>query len=110
MHVSSPSVLNDKLAVMGSKGVRYILLPVYVVNIGLLFAFLLTSGLILAWVTIYRHEECIKELREIANEKQFEKQSHFSTAVGATGARSGLGKLLQDLDIRDNEQQVYNLH
>lgn len=49
---------------------RYIVVPVYVVYIGLFYAFLLTIGLILSWITIYRHEGCIKELSQMLNEKQ----------------------------------------
>lgn len=99
---SNPSASpNDKLDVMGSKGARYIVLPVYVVNIALLYAFLLTSGIILAWVTIYRHEKCIKELRQMLNEKQTDKQEHLSTAMDASDDLVNL-----DSDIPANEQQL----
>ena len=80
---------------MNSKESRYIVLPVYVVNIGLLYAFLLTSGLLLAWITIYRHEECINELKQMLNEKHLElEQKYFSTAMGARG------------DLGNDEQKV----
>ena len=86
---------------MNSKGSRYIVLPVYVVNIGLLYAFLLTSGLLLAWITIYRHEECINELKQMLNEKHLEEQKYFSTAMGARG---DLGKLNEAMT--NDEQKV----
>lgn len=57
---------------MASKGARSIVLPIYVLNIGLLYALLLTSGLVLAWVTIYRQEQSIAELREMLNRRDIE--------------------------------------
>ena len=59
---------------------RHIELPIYVVYIGLLYAFLLTSGLILAWVTIYRHEQSIAELRQMLNTQE-DKPQHTSQAA-----------------------------
>ena len=79
-----------------SKEARYIVLPVYVVNIGLFYTFLLTIGLILAWITIYRHEGCIKELRQMLNEKQ----KHLTDM----GEEVDLGNL--DADIHSDEEKV----
>jgi hypothetical protein len=59
---------------------RHVELPIYVVYIGLLYAFLLTSGLILAWVTIYRHEQSIAELRQMLNTQE-DKPQHTSQAA-----------------------------
>ena len=67
---------------------KYIVLPVYVVNIGLLYTFLLTSGLIIAWVTIYRPE----------------KQKHIETEMGVRG---DLGK--PDADLPGDEKKKVNV-
>lgn len=74
---------------------KYIALPVYVVNIGLLYAFLLTSGLVIAWVTIYRHEGSIKELKQMLNERESEKQKNLAAEMDVRG---DLGK--PDADLR----------
>ena len=83
---------------------KYIVLPVYVVNIGLLYTFLLTSGLIIAWVTIYRHEGSIKELKQMLNERDTEKQKHIETEMGVKG---DLGK--PDADLPGDEKKKVNV-
>ena len=80
---------------MGSKGARYIVLPAYVVNISLLYALLLTIGLMLAWVTIHRHEESITELRRMLKNIQTDENKLLPTAKGPRGDR---GKLHSDLN------------
>lgn len=60
---------------MNSKTAKCILVPTFVLNIGLLYAFLLTISHLLAWVTIARHEKTIEELKEIMSKHlQQEKQ------------------------------------
>ena len=60
---------------MSSSKARYVELPMYIVHIGLLYGVLLTSGLVLAWVTIYRHEQSIAELRQMLKIKEGKHQS-----------------------------------
>ena len=76
---------------------RYVELPLYVVHIGLLYALLLTSGLVLAWVTIYRHEKNIAELRQMLKTQE---DKHQSQAVDIepvyTTASSRHDMLLQE--------------
>ena len=68
---------------MASTKAKCFELPTYVVYIGLLYAFLLTSGLILAWVTIYRHEQSIAELRQMLNKREDKHQSQHSSQAAA---------------------------
>jgi hypothetical protein len=61
---------------MTSKGTKYtkcIEVPLFVLNIALLYAFLITVSHLLAWLTIARHERTIEDLKEILvkiNEKE----------------------------------------
>lgn len=90
---------------MGSKGARVVILPVYVVNIGLLYTLLLTSGLMLAWVTIYRHEKSISELQQQLKIKQTEDEKQLSAAVGTRGDKGITDEDESDKN-RDKNQQV----
>ena len=75
---------------------RFVELPTYVVYIGLLYAFLLTSGLILAWVTIYRHEQSIAELRQMLNTREDKLQSQHTSQAAAAYTSSEQQILLKE--------------
>ena len=80
---------------MGSKA-RYVELPIYVVHIGLLYALLLTSGLVLAWVTIYRHEQNIAELRQMLKTQEDKQQSQAVDIAEPIYTTAGYDKLFQE--------------
>ena len=69
---------------------RYVEIPTYIVHIALLYALLLTSGLVLAWVTIYRHEQSIAELRQMLNAREEKIQQSQAAAVYTTSERQML--------------------
>ncbi|XP_028412812.1 inner ear-specific collagen-like [Dendronephthya gigantea] len=87
---------------MASKGTKYVELPVYVINIGLLYGVLVTSGLVLAWVTIYRHEQSIAELRLMLNTQEVENKVYPSQAVNTAVVTSGKNDILIQED--DDEE------
>lgn len=79
---------------------KYVHFPLYVVHIGLLYALLLTSGLLLAWVTIYRHEQSIAELRQMVKTQE---EKHQSLAVNATDKQKAEQRLLsqENVEVED---------
>lgn len=87
---------------MGSKG-RYVELPLYVVHIGLLYALLLTSGLVLAWVTIYRHEQNIAELRQMLKTQEDKHQSQAVDIAEQLYTKAGY-------DIQEDESEVLTVY
>ena len=91
---------------MSSKGARYVELPVYAVNIGLLYALLLTSGVVLAWATIYRHEQSIAELRQMLNKREVEGK-HSSQAVNNSSTVETNDSELEML-VHEDDDKVYD--
>lgn len=66
---------------MKSKELKYtkcMEVPLFVVNLALLYAFLITVSHLLAWVTIANHEKTIEELKEILLTRNEEKQTQSS--------------------------------
>ena len=77
---------------MSSGRTKRIEVPLFVLNLGLLYAFLLAVSHILAWVciarqedTIVRHEKTIEELREMMVEMSVEQGKVPLTAMGMKG-------------------------
>ena len=70
---------------MNSKGLKHtkcVEVPLLVVNLALLYAFLITVSHLLAWVTIANHEKTIEELKEILstrNEEQKQESLNVET-------------------------------
>lgn len=83
---------------MASKDTKYVELPVYVINISLLYGVLLTSGLVLAWVTIYRHEQSIAELRLMLNTREVENKVYPSQAVNTAVVTRGEDNIFKQED------------
>lgn len=75
----------NKASIMNSKGLKYtkcMEVPLFVVNLALLYAFLITVSHLLAWVTIANHEKTIEELKEILltrNEQQKQESLNADT-------------------------------
>ena len=62
---------------MNSKGLKHtkcVEVPLFVVNLALLYAFLITVSHLLAWVTIANHEKTIEELKEILSTRNEEQK------------------------------------
>jgi hypothetical protein len=69
---------------MGYKGAKYtkcIEVPLFVLNIALLYAFLLTVSHLLAWLTIARHEQTIEGLKEILKEINEKEKEHWPSGA-----------------------------
>ena len=60
-----------------AKRTKCIDVPLFVVNIALLYAFLLTVSHLLAWLTIANHERTIEDLKEILAEIHKKEKERF---------------------------------
>ena len=60
-----------------AKRTKSIDVPLFVVNIALLYAFLLTVSHLLAWLTIANHERTIEDLKEILVEIHKKEKEHL---------------------------------
>ena len=68
-----------------TKRTKGIELPLFIINIVLLYAFLITVSHLLAWVTIARHERSIQELKEILENRHGNHEQEPLTSEGLRG-------------------------
>ncbi|CAB4022765.1 Hypothetical predicted protein [Paramuricea clavata] len=88
---------------MSSKGAKYttkcIEVPVFVLNIALLYAFLITVSHLLAWVTIARHERTIEELKEILLRRIENEEKQPLTSDQTLRGDDGENTVVQESDV-----------
>jgi trans-2-enoyl-CoA reductase len=88
---------------MSSKGAKYttkcIEVPVFVLNIALLYAFLITVSHLLAWVTIARHEGTIEELKEILLRRIENEEKQPLTSDQTLRGDDGENTVVQESDV-----------